>query len=131
MLIRLYHAICRAILGQSVLSPVCLSPHAYMFICFPSRQCFKAQLVWCRRRVCFGLFLKRMLVIVIQSEGYDRMSPHPLFLSLPVLHYSLKCVCLCAYFMCCALVPLCNLNLKVLNLGQVFPSFRLRDQFPA
>lgn len=105
--------------------PSCICVHL-----IPSRLCFKAQLFWCRLRVCFGLFLKRMLVIVIQSEGYDRISPHPLFLSPPVLSYSLKCVCLCAYFVCRALVPLCNLNLKVLNLRQVFPSFCLRDQFP-
>lgn len=51
---------------------------------------------------------------------------HPLLLSPPVLFYSPKCTCLCAYFVYHAVMPLHNLNLKVLNIRQVFPSFHLR-----
>lgn len=63
---------------------------------------------------------------VPQSWRCDRMWPHPLFLSPPVLFYSPKCTCLCAYFVYHAVMPLRNLNLKVLNIRQVFPSFHLR-----
>lgn len=105
--------------------PTCLSPHlcAHLISLWAALQ-GKACLTW--GQLHFGQFLKKVLVTVLQSWRCDRMWPHPLLLSPPVLFYSPKCTCLCAYFVYHAVMPLHNLNLKVLNIRQVFPSFHLR-----
>lgn len=102
---------------------LCAHPLGHMPISFPCGQCFEAELVRCGCRLCFGQFLKRMSVIVLQPRRCDRMWPHPLFLSPPALFSSPKCTCLCACFVYYALMPLRNLNLEVLNIRQVFHHF--------
>jgi len=112
--------------SRSVTYP-CARPLVHMPVSLACGQRFKAERVWCGCRLCFGQFLKRMLVTVPHSQRCDRMRPHPLFLSPPALFYSPKCVCLCAYFVYHVLMPLCNLNFKVLNIRQMFPSLHLRE----
>lgn len=99
----------------------------HMPISFPRGQCFKQSLC----HVCVGCVLGSSWRGCWQlpcSHGAET-GCGCIFSFCPYQHHFVpqKHVCLCAYFVFHALMPLHSLNLKVLNIRQVFPSFHLRD----